>query len=98
MFSHLYKNTVTHKSVSGTDSYGAAVVASSSSIDCKIKYKNRLIRNAQGVEVTAQAEIHTAEAVNIEDLITLEGRDWQVIQSSPVYDFDGNIQGYKVFI
>jgi len=86
------------KTVSGTDSYNAPVVSSTSNINCKLKFKNRIIKNSNGQDVNVMAEFTTLTAINAGDILTINAKDWNIQQASPIYDFDGSILHYKGFI
>lgn len=96
MFNHLYKQTVIHKVINGTDEYSNPIVESSSSISCSLNFQNVIVLNGNGQEVTAKAKLQTTTQVNINDLINHNGIDYKVIQVNPVVDFDGNIAFYEV--
>jgi hypothetical protein len=92
-------NTVlTHKVVSGTDAYNAPTVSSTASIYCKLKFKNRIIKNGLGKDVNVMAEFTTLTAINAGDILTINSKDWEIQQASPIYNFDGLILHYKGFI
>jgi hypothetical protein len=97
MFGHLYKTPLTLKTKTGTNEYSDPTF-SDSTIYCRINWKNRLIKNSRGEDVTASALIITDSSVSIGDFVTYSGRDYEVIQSDPIYDFDGDIDHYEAFI
>jgi len=97
LFNHMMNNSITLKTVTSRDSYDNPTTTSST-IVCKLKYKNRVIKNSQGQDVNVMAEFTTATAITINNLVTISGKDWQILQVTPVYDFGGNILHYKGYI
>ena len=96
MYSHLYNQTATLKKVSGTDSRNKPITTDKV-IKCRIEYENKLITGTSGAQVTSCAHLFTNEVITIGDIINTQNRDYTVIQSSPLTDFDGVTQGYEVY-
>lgn len=96
LYTHLYNQTATWKQVSGTNEYNESIY-SSKSINCRIEYKNKLIVTANGQQKTSLGNLTCDEAVSINDIINTQGRDYTVIQSSPLVDFDGITQVFRCY-
>lgn len=86
------------KKINGTNEYNEPNITETKIIPCKMKYKNRLIKNTQGQDVNVIVEFTTTEAITIDDLITLNDKNWQILQVQPIKDFAGNILHYKGYI
>lgn len=95
LYTHLYNQTVLFKKVSSTDAYGKAVTKDKT-IKCRIEYKNKLITDSTGQQATSLGSLFTDEVISIGDIINTQGRDYKVIQSNPLVDFDGVTQAYSV--
>lgn len=95
MYKHLYNQKAIFKKVTGKDSYGKPTTTDKE-INCRIEYKNKLITNSTGQQATSLGNLMCDEVINIGDLINTQGRDYKVIQSNPLVDFDGINQAYSV--
>jgi hypothetical protein len=98
MLSHLYTSTVTLKRVSGTDSRNNPVVSETVNMACYIEYKARQIINRWGTQVVSMARIHTNESISPGDLVTLNGKDWEVIFVGEKKDLSGTFSHNEVYV
>ena len=99
-YTDLLNQTITLKVTNGTDENSNPVITQTlSNVPCRIEYKNRLIINAQSQQVTSGAKIFIEkEDIKICDIVTVEGKDYEVLEASPVYDFDNNFDITVVLI
>lgn len=90
-YSHLLKQKITLKITNGTDENSAPIISETKTdVPCKIEYKNRLIVNAQSKEITSGAKIFLEEeTIKIGDIVTVNSKDYPILQAGPKYDFDG---------
>jgi len=95
IYTHLYNQKSIFKKVTGKDSYSKPITIDKP-IDCRIEYKNKLITNSTGQQATSLGNLMCDEEIIIGDIINTQGRDYKVIQSNPLVDFDGVTQAYSV--
>jgi len=62
---------------------------SSTAIKCRWVEKRRVVRNSQGANVVSEATMNCIEAVQADEIITFDGKDWPIIAVSKVPDLDG---------
>ena len=98
IYTHLYTQKFTLKRVNGTDENSEPnIVETLVDEPCKVEFKNRLILNAQGAQVSSQSKLFTDSEVSVEDIVNYNGKDYTVIQANPLYDLDGITQAYQVY-
>ena len=78
----VYMNqTVVWKSKSSTNEYNEATFTSTS-IPARFEYKRKTVRDKLGIQVISEAVCYTESAIQPDDLITYDGKDWKVISVS----------------
>lgn len=82
----------------GQDHYGEDRFDEPKPICCRVSFNNRLVINDKGEQVTSGAEITVLDPVEIGDRITLESREFVVIDVSKPRHFDGSENRRKVYI
>ena len=98
MFSHMMNQKFTLKIVDGTDENGMPYIAETkSNISCRKTYKNKLIISSTGQQITSEGSIFSYEPSKVGDIVVVDGNEHTVITSAPVYDFENNLQGYKLY-
>jgi hypothetical protein len=94
MISNYTNQAVTHKAKSSVNEYNETTYTSSS-IKARFQYKRQLVRDKKGEQVISEAEIYTETAINVDDVITFDSRDWTIRNVLNMYDLDGSILYYK---
>lgn len=94
MISEYLNQTVTHKTVSSTNSYNEKTY-STSSINARFVYKREILRKSENEEVVTNAIIYTETELNESDVITHDSKDWVVRFVYPWIFLDGSVMGYK---
>ncbi|HNZ62775.1 MAG TPA: hypothetical protein PKH23_00355, partial [Bacillota bacterium] len=72
--------------------------APAANIKCRVSYRNRLVRNKDGEEVTSSAQITTLAPVEIGDKLILDGRVFLAIDVSKPQTFSGQEHRRVVFV
>jgi hypothetical protein len=61
----------------------------STPIKCRFVQKRRMVRNSSGANVISEASLNCIEAIQEDDIITYNGKDWPVIAVSETPDGEG---------
>ena len=69
----------------GTKDNGAPVFGSPQIINGRIQYRHRLLRTTNAEEIVSKALIMSTVPIHEGDVVVLEGRDWPVLISEPIY-------------
>lgn len=85
MFELYATQKITVKPRVGTKDNGAPVFGSSQTINGRIQYRHRLLRTTSAEEVVSKALIMSTTPIHEGDVVVLEGRDWPVLTSEPIY-------------
>lgn len=80
------------------NAYGDVTYLPSVDIACRVSKKNRITINTDGEQVTSGAMLTTKAAVEIGDKITIDGKDWIVLNVSAPATLDGKEHRRKVYI
>jgi len=91
MMEYYYNQNVTWKSKVSVSDTNEATYAPDASIPCRVEYGNKMTRNTAGQEVISLATIFTGAAVEIDDIIFLDGIKWPVISVAKEADLFGNV-------
>lgn len=89
---------ITWERYKGTNDYGQAQYEPAKEIKCRVSYKSNLVINKNGEEVRSGAVITTLEPVGISDRVTVDGREYIVIDAKAPVTFGGNIHRRKAYI
>ena len=100
LYSDILNQSLTLKVTNGTDENSNPIISSTKSkVPCRIEFKNRLIINAQSKEITSNARVFLeVESVKVDDIVTINGKDYTVLQVSPAYTFDGEFDINAILI
>ncbi|MDD3921341.1 MAG: hypothetical protein PHO41_09250 [Eubacteriales bacterium] len=82
----------------GNNSYGEPTYGAGASIDCRWEDKRKLVRNAQGVEITSVATAYTTSNIQENDKLTYSGRDYIVLMVADQPWLDGTINHREVYL
>lgn len=92
----LYLNqTVTLKTKGAVNEYNEPTYTTSN-IKVRFEYKRRMVRNNLGQEVVSEARCFTTTEVNEDDIITFDGKDWNVLAVEDCVGLEGTISHYEV--
>lgn len=92
----IYLNqTVVWKSKTTANEYNEATY-SSTSIPARFEYKRKIVRDKTGVQVISEAVCYTESAVQPDDVITFDGKDWPVVSVANQTDLEGTVLFYEV--
>lgn len=98
MFKQFMNQTFTLKVTDGTDENGKPeVIETKENIACRIVFKNKLIISSNGQQRTSEGSILSSIAAKVGDLVHINNNDYEVISAAPMYDFENNLQGYKIY-
>lgn len=90
--------TVIWKRRIGTTNYGQDQYASSEPIRCRVSLKRRLVVSDQGEEIASGALVTTLDPVDMGDIITIDGRNYNVLEVQRPVDLDGVETRRKVYL
>jgi hypothetical protein len=76
------------KKKTGTEFNGRTKLDVSETIYGRVVYKRKIVKNSSGKEVVSEITVYTETEVNAEDYLTIDGKDIEVIASSPKKDID----------
>ena len=91
-FTDMMVNTVTVSEVNGRDTYGKPTYAAGTQYTCRITYRNRLITNQEGQDITARGDILIAgiTAIGADAKVVLDdGTEPKIIATKKVFDESG---------
>jgi hypothetical protein len=92
----LYCNqNITLKSKASVNEYNESTYTTST-IKGRFEYNRKLVRNAQGEQVISEAMLYSITAIKLDDVITYDSIDWNVISVANVVDLGGAISHYEV--
>jgi len=88
MIDNYLNQRVIWKRAVGIDAYGKPSL-SQSTISARVEEQNRLIRSKTGEQVVSVARLFVKDLVNIDDRITLNGKDYMVLSVESCMSLDG---------
>lgn len=88
-YTNMLTNSAVLKTVNGSDSNAKPIIIAQEIIDCKIEFKNSLVTGTQGQELTSSGRLYTESVVKVDDLITIENKEYKAINVNPYYPIDG---------
>lgn len=94
MIDNYLNQQVIWKKVVGVDAYGKPVL-SQSTIKARIEEQNKLIRDKNGAQVVSKARVFVKDLVNVDDRITLNGKDFIVLSVESCVLLDGR-EEYRI--
>ena len=97
MISEYLNQSITLKSKSSVNAYNESTYTNST-IKARFEYKRRMVRNNEGEEVLSTAQVFTETQVKPDDVLTFDGRDWQVVTVENCVDLDGSVHHYEVYL
>lgn len=89
-YTNMLTNCAVLKTVNGTDSNGVPNIIAQDIIDCKIEFKNSLVTGAQGQELASSGRLYCESVVKVDDLITIENKEYKVVNVNPYYPLSHN--------
>jgi hypothetical protein len=95
MLSSYCNQSITLKTKASINVYNEATYTTST-IRCRFEYKRKLVVNKKGEQVISEARVFTKTAVNVDDVITYDSKDWNVVAVANMVDISGNVVGYEV--
>ena len=87
--SYLNQTAVWH-SKTGSDPYEGDTYGPDALIKVRWEGNRKLVRNAQGEETVSEALVITKAAVQADDVLTFDGRDWTAISVLVATNLDGS--------
>ena len=97
LISEYLNQSITLKAKASVNAYNESTYTSST-IKARFEYKRRMVRNRDGEELLSTAQVFTEAQVKPDDVLTFDGRDWQVITVENCVDLEGNVNHYEVFL
>lgn len=90
-YTNLLTETAVLKTVNGSDNNGRPNIIALDEIDCKIEFKNALVKNKSGTEIISSGRLFTESTVKIDDIIEIKDKEFHVVSVSPYYPIDSSI-------
>ena len=90
-YTNLLLNTAVLKTVNGTDENGRPIIIALEEIDCKIEFKNTIVKNSFGEETSSSGRLFTESIVKTDDIIEVTDKEYKVISVKPYYPIDSSL-------
>jgi hypothetical protein len=97
MLSEYCNQDIVLKIKTGVDKYNKATYATST-IKGRLRSHKKLIKKPSGEEIYSGSKITTKSDVNLDDVITHDSTDYNVLEVKKLLDIDSELVGYEVFI
>jgi hypothetical protein len=85
------------KSIVGKDEYGD-IQTEIKTIKGRLQFKNKIVANAEGQQVTSSATLYTKENLKLTDYIVYNNKEFKIIAISEIVGLDGNIEFREVYV
>ena len=82
----------------GDNGYGEPIYAEAVPIKVRWEDCRKLVRNSKGLEVVSMSQVICIEAVQENDRLTFDGRNYTVIAAPPMPGLDGTISHREVAV
>ena len=89
--------TVLHGRVTDIDKCGEKTTASNK-IKCRFEHKTKMIKNAEGRVVIANALIFTIIPLNINDNVTYNNKTYTVVTTESCVHLNGTVSHYESWV
>lgn len=87
--SYLDKDAVTHKKSNGFDQWNEPEATTDATIDARVIYETRLIRDRNGEQVVSSMQVIVEDqTIGHDDKITVDGTDYDILRIQKLKDFD----------
>lgn len=78
------------------DEFNQPTYAADVTIDCRIDYARKMVRNSTGQEIVSEATLFTTTRVRPDDVIVFDGTNWTVLVVADQAGLSGTIEFYEV--
>ncbi|WP_416199096.1 MAG: hypothetical protein ACFWUA_05205 [Sporanaerobacter sp.] len=85
------------KQIIGKDEYGD-IQTEIKTIKGRLQFKNKIVANAEGQQVTSSATLYTKENLKLTDYIVYNNKEFKIIAISEIVGLDGNIEFREVYV
>ncbi|MBC8587107.1 hypothetical protein [Paratissierella segnis] len=85
------------KSIVGKDEYGD-IQTEIKTIKGRLQFKNKIVANAEGQQVTSSATLYTKENLKLTDYIVYNNKEFKIIAISEIVRLDGNVEFREVYV
>jgi len=78
------------------DDYAQPIMVHMGTIKARVNHSNKLVRNADGIEVMSNIQVHVFEPVNVGDKITVTEQTYRVISVRDGLPLYGNKMAFRI--
>lgn len=90
-YKNLLVETAVLKTVDGTDNNGRPNIIALDEIDCKIEFKNTVVKNKAGEEQVAAGRLFTEATLKTNDIVEIKDKEFHIISVQPYYPVGSSI-------
>ena len=90
-YRNLLVETAVLKTVNGTDNNGRPNIIALDEIDCKIEFKNTIVKTKSGEEIVVSGRLFTEATIKPNDIIEIKDKEFHILSVQPYYPVGSSI-------